>query len=207
MFKDTLINITFEGKRYLGAAIETIAYRKSFVGKKVGDWVQQLEFLTKIAKQYPHAAYSAYVCGFKHKLNYVIRTIPSIEEDLKPIEHVIRTKLILALCDGRSCNNDESDLLSLPVKFGGMGLDDITQIAVFEFESSKSVTTKLLKEIKDQNISDSVCAEQQIPINTTARKQRHHQQLLFSLRGRMTTSQIKANGIAQSDGACHHCLS
>jgi len=43
----------------------------------------------------------------------------------------------------------------------GMGLD-VTQIAALEFETSKSVTIKLSKEIKDQNISDSVCAEQQI---------------------------------------------
>jgi len=40
----------------------------------------------------------------------------------------------------------------------GMGLD-VTQIAALEFETSKSVTIKLSKEIKDQNISDSVFAQ------------------------------------------------
>ena len=42
----------------------------------------------------PQAVYSCFVRGFKHKLNYIIRTIPDISHLLKPIDDIILTKFI-----------------------------------------------------------------------------------------------------------------
>lgn len=122
--------------------------------------MKQIHVLSVIANQYLQAAYSAFVSGFKHKLNYVLRIIPSIEEDLRPIDHSIRTKLIPAFCDERSCNDTERKLFSLQVKCGGLGIDNFTKNANFEFETSKNVTAKLANEIKYQNDTKFTCNEQ-----------------------------------------------
>ena len=96
---------------------------------RVNEWVTELKLLTKIATFYPQAAYCAFTSGFKQKLNYVIRTIPKISDLQQPIENVIREEFITSLFEGRTCNVEECQLLSLPVKLGGMGITNIASIS------------------------------------------------------------------------------
>ena len=112
IFKDTNLNITNEGKRHLGAVVGTEEFRKEYVIMGVNEWVAELKLLTKI----------------RQKFNYVIRTIPNIRHPLQPIENVIRQEFITSLFEGRTCNDEECQLLSLPVKLSGMGVTNITSI-------------------------------------------------------------------------------
>jgi len=112
MFAETKIKITSEGRKHFGAAIGSSLYKKSYMKSKVDEWVSQLKILSEIAKSYPHAAYCAFTAGFRHKLNYVMRTIKTIEEDLAPIEEMIRYQLIPSLCDVRNVSDEERELLS-----------------------------------------------------------------------------------------------
>ena len=132
-FADTNINITSEGKRHL-------------------DWCTQLNLLSDIAIFYPQAAYCAYTSGFKHKFNYAIRTIPNIKHLLQPIEDIIRHKFLPSICDNRICSDDDRLLLSLPVRLGGLGINNITSTADFEFEFSNEVTKILQQNIKNQTV-------------------------------------------------------
>eukprot|EP00794_Sanderia_malayensis_P003908 gene3908-biopygen3346 len=104
-----------EGKRHLGAVIGSLEFKNNYVSDLVDSWVKQFLILSDIEKFYPQSAYCAFTAGFRHKLNYVIRTINNIEHLLEPVENAIRNKLIPSLCEGRSCNDLERDLLSLPV--------------------------------------------------------------------------------------------
>ena len=70
IFSETKIKITNEGYRYLGGTFGTEEF-------KVLEWINQLEVLIKIAAIEPHAAYCAFVGGFKHKVTYTIRTFPN----------------------------------------------------------------------------------------------------------------------------------
>ena len=86
---------------------------------------QQLKILAKIAETEPQAAYSAFVGGFKGKLTYLMRTIPELDEFLKPIEDTIRNELIPALTGCHICSDNERKLLSLPSRYDGLGNSDI----------------------------------------------------------------------------------
>ena len=49
IFKDTNLDITNEGKRYLGAVIGKEEFRKEYDIMRVNEWVAELKLLSKIA--------------------------------------------------------------------------------------------------------------------------------------------------------------
>ena len=85
LFEGTGISITQEGKRYLGAAIGTESFVKKYVDDKVASWVE--DSLCQIAQSQPHAAYAAFTHGVMSKWNFVLRTIPNIQNSLQPLAH------------------------------------------------------------------------------------------------------------------------
>ena len=54
--KKTGVSITVEGKRHLGAAIGKQTFIKSYVQRKVSEWVGEIECLSSITTSQPHAA-------------------------------------------------------------------------------------------------------------------------------------------------------
>ena len=74
LFANSRVNITTEGKRQLNAVIGGTEYRDEYVKDLVKDWDNQLTILSAIAETQPPAAYLAFSCGFKSKLNYFLRT-------------------------------------------------------------------------------------------------------------------------------------
>eukprot|EP00794_Sanderia_malayensis_P011438 gene11438-biopygen9117 len=148
------------------------------------------------------AAYCAFTAGCRHKFNYTLRTIPCLNEHLNPVEDVIHHKLIPALCEGRSCSDDESLLLSLPVKLGGLGIPDLTKTAAFEYDASKSITEQCTKNTIRQN-NPVVEGNDYALVNSdiTKKKSEYYASIIAFLRENMTSSQCKAYEIACSDGA------
>ena len=73
----------------------------------------------------PQAAYCAFVGGFKHKVTDTIRTVPDIHEHLEKLDQAVDTNFT----DGHFCNEMERKLLSLPVKYGGVGIVIFCDIA------------------------------------------------------------------------------
>ena len=88
-FKKSGVSITSEGRKHLGAAIGTEAFRRSYVAKKVDGWTQEVMKLTHIAESQPHAAYAAYTHGLSFKWNYLSRTIPDTAELFIPLEKAV----------------------------------------------------------------------------------------------------------------------
>ena len=197
IFMGSNINITSEGKRYLRAIIGSPEFKRSFVETKVSEWVNELQLLAEIAKFHPQSAYCAFTGGYRHKFNYIMRTIPAIGDMLQPVEDVIRNKLIPSICENRACSDAERDLLSLPVKLGGMGILNVTRVSEIDYNTSKYATFELTRKIYSQNGDVSP----QVRNADFLKKSIYHQQLLVSLRENMSPTQLKANVIAQSDGA------
>ena len=56
VFKDTDIQITTEGRPYLGVPLGTDEYRQSFLDNKVDQWKTETKLLATIAHTQPHAA-------------------------------------------------------------------------------------------------------------------------------------------------------
>ena len=138
------VNITMQGKRYLGAVIRSNEYREEYVKDLVNDWNNQLVLLSSIAESQPQAAYFAFLSGFKSKLNYFMRPFPGISQFLDPVEETFRNKL--------TCNNNKRQLLSRLTRYVWLTIPIFYTLAETEFENSRKITSKLTPLIIKQSI-------------------------------------------------------
>ena len=121
IFEGSSINVTTQGYRHFGAAVGSPAYLEEYVSQKVAEWVGQVVKLAEFATSQPQASYAAYAFGLRHKWTYFLRTLPDIDELLEPVERATAENLIPSVTS-RNCTNDERNLLSLPVRLGGLGI-------------------------------------------------------------------------------------
>ena len=154
LFENTKVNITIKGKQHLGATIGSQDYRDEYVINKTDQRANELNNLCETAKLEPQAAYSCFVSGFKHKLNYIMRTILDIRHLLKPIEDIILTKFI----PEKKINQIERKLLSLlPAIYGGLAIPIFAGTSDDEYKNSLNVTEHLRNNIiqqQDEYIAD-----------------------------------------------------
>ena len=113
------------------------------------DWVGQVVKLAEFAATQPQACYAAHTFCFKHKWTYYLRTLPDIDELLEPLERAIRDALIPPIT-GHICITSEGELLALPVRKGGLRLENPVERAGFEHAMSLHVTAPLVKQIVSQ---------------------------------------------------------
>ena len=66
-FEGTGVTITVEGERHMGAVIGNLEFKHQYVQNKVSKWIQDVETLSKIAKEEPQAAYSSYTKAISHR--------------------------------------------------------------------------------------------------------------------------------------------
>ena len=114
VFEGSGVSITKEGKRHLGAAIGTEAFKEAYVQDKVETWVQEVDRLTTIAETQPHAAYAAFTHGLAAKWNYLSRTVPGISDLFQPLEDIIRQHLLPTLTGQNTFSDNVRDLTALP---------------------------------------------------------------------------------------------
>ena len=72
VFNGSDVNITVEGRKYLGSPRGTLAFCESFSVDKVSEWTQELEDLAKIAANDPQVCYTAFVFGLNKRWLMVI---------------------------------------------------------------------------------------------------------------------------------------
>ena len=137
------MNITIERKRYLSAVVGRPEYREEYVKDLVKDCDNQLTIEPTIAKTKPQAAYSAFACGFKNKLNYFVRTISNIRHLLLPLESTIKNNFIPAVTGGHICSDKERVLISLPTRYGGLAIPIFHETGEIEFMNSSKITSEL----------------------------------------------------------------
>ena len=149
MFQSTAINVTTEGHKHLGAVIGSEEYEKDYVDGKVTEWVGEIVKLAEIATTEPQACYSAYVFGLKHKWTYFLRTIPDTQDLLEPLERAV-SQILIPTITGHKINQLERDVLSLPVRCGGLGFGNPQAEAAQELNSSVETTAPLVDQIMSQ---------------------------------------------------------
>ena len=154
LFADTNIQITARGQRHLGAVLGSREFTEEYVADKVQSWVSEVSALAEIANSHPHAAYSVFTHGLIGRWVYLMRTVRDISSFLKPLEDAIRLQLLPSISGHPGCSADEWDLLSLPCRFGGLGLINPTKVSDSQFDASLLITASL----KDLIIKQSVCA-------------------------------------------------
>ena len=138
-FHDYNIKITTDGHRHLSAVVGSNENKEDFVIAKVSEWVKQLEVLTNFVCTEPHAAFSGFIHGLRHRCTYFMRTIPGISHLLKPLDDAIDI-FIKVLLQGYALNPTECVLFSFPAKCGGMELIIPSEICQEEYENSREIT-------------------------------------------------------------------
>ena len=74
------------------------------------------------------------------KFTFFLRAVPDIADSLIPIEKTLRSRSVPAITGGHICSDVERALLALPVKFGGLGLQNLCEVGNTELLNSSKRT-------------------------------------------------------------------
>ena len=138
-----------------------------------------------------------------HKVTYTIRTVPDIRKHLEKLDQAVDTKFIPTLTDGYFFNEMERKLLSLLVKYNGMGIVIFCDIAEDEYNNSRAVTASLIKLQLEQNAVYSVNRKEIkiLKTNIKLEKLRQNTKKLNVIRCSLSDEKPKLNDIHQEKGA------
>ena len=149
------------------------------MSNKVIEWVNEVKRRSSIAVTQPHAAYAAFTHGLKHKWTYLIRTIPNIDDQLQPLEDVIRHKFIPSLTGQSALSDETRDLMALPIRHGGLGITNPTRNNTSYHQSSENITAPLVSLILEQSHmyhqeakAEQLSAKKEAGVNNQIQQQR-----------------------------------
>ena len=142
----------FEGREGFRNSLKLQKGTKKFVQDQVKLWLRDLEGLSNIAQHEPHLSYCAYIYGTSKRWNYLMRTTPQISEHLEDIECYIIKRLIPSFT-GHKVGIDHRAIFTLPVRHGGLAIENPVEIADREYQNSLRMTEVLWKAIFNQEQS------------------------------------------------------
>ena len=182
IFAGSGVNITSDGRPYLGAAIGSQEFIEGYVRSKVQAWSADLSHLSEIALSQPHAAFSALTHGLLSKWTYLSRVIPNISHLLIPLDSVLRSDLLPALTGRPPPGDLECALFALPARLGGLGIRFPSRNADKELQSSLFVTSSLTDHILDQDkkYGQDIIDEQRPPSADRTRREASLKQTIFT---------------------------
>ena len=111
--------------------------------------MEQVAKLAEFVLSQPQASYAAFTFGLKHRWTHFLRTLPDIEDLLAPLERAITDALIPSIT-GHNCTQVERELLALPVRMGGMGPTNPSQVSALEYVATTKICGPSAQPIKSQ---------------------------------------------------------
>ena len=212
LFAGTGINISSEGRPYLGSFINVNDGKSQddFVENKVKKWIKKIEKLSEIALFQPQAAYLAFTTGLRHKYTYISRTTPNIKEHLIKLDHVINTKFLKAIVintkflkaitEQQDLSVNERKLLSLPVSLGGLGIPIFNDLCDVEYVNSTKFSRPLTDAILTcENIvfEDISISNRRVRAEIKRERGERNKTVLQNLQSEMHVEKLRANEISQ----------
>ena len=147
IFNKSGIKLKVTGQRHLGAVVGSQEFKDEYMNKLIDDWTNMIKMLSEYGQTQPHASYSAFILGVRHKMTYFMRTMEELGDKLVEVDKVLDEKLIPALF-GCPVSQLERRILSMPVRFGGLGIPVLSQLAKEEYKASSAVTRELIDAMK-----------------------------------------------------------
>ena len=149
-FEGSGIQLTTQGRQYLGAPIGSKEFVELSVKKKVDAWAANVEKLASIAKTHPHAAYAAYCHGLRHRWKFIMRTTPIDGVTFTPLETTIRNHLLPSISGKWDISDSMRKILAMPTRCGGLGLANPQEEGTCEYAASCLLTRPLVDLILQQ---------------------------------------------------------
>ena len=156
LFRGTGVQIV-DGAKDLGAAIGSEDFVLRYWQDKIADWRRRVELLAVFAESQPHAA----LWGF-HQLKGEWTFAMGMDKVLhskmlfQPLEAAISSKLLPALL-GSEVSEDIRELLGLPCRLAGLGIDNPSELASGRYADM----AKICAELKGRLLSGSP-----VPVNS-----------------------------------------
>ena len=133
IFQRQGIEITTKGKCHLGAVVGSQEFKKEYLKEKVNSWIEDVKLLSDIAKSEPQCAYAAMMFSVQHRWNFVQTTIPDIFHYMKKLENEIYHTFLPANI-GRTISEEERNIMTLPVRYGRLGIPKPNESCNFEYK-------------------------------------------------------------------------
>ena len=142
------------------------------------EWTEQIHHLSTFASSQPHAAYAAFTHGLAGRWTYLLRTVQDISPLLRPLDDAIHQQFLPALTGRPPCSPEERELLSLPVRLGGLGINDPTTSAYTEYVTSTQISAPPVALIiaQENNYSIDQRELRKIKADTHALKHKKHRE-------------------------------
>ncbi|XP_064391050.1 uncharacterized protein LOC135338886 [Halichondria panicea] len=203
IFAGSGVNVTPEGRPYLGAAIGSREYIAEYVNTKVQLWSSSINTLSNIAKSQPHAAYSAITHGLLSKWTYLSRVVPNLSHLLVPLDNTLRTKLIPAITGRPPPNSVECDLYALLARLSGLAITIPSKLADKELHHSLTVTSSLTDHIlaQDNEYGYNIVRDQQLKKREVSKDNRNRQEDTASIHQQLPDGLQKAVELSKTKGA------
>ena len=177
LFDGTGVAITTNGRRHLGAVLGMCTFVEHYVQDKVTSWTHEVKQLSKTAATQPHAAYAAFTHGLSSKWTFLSRTVPDIQDLLKPLENAIRQHFLPAITGQDALNDTQRELMALPVRLGGLGITNPCHQSTAQYDASAKITAPLATLIQQQSRCYPPEAKSaQMSLKKSTRTQRRHQE-------------------------------
>ena len=143
-----------QGIEVLGAAIGSVSYVRSTTEAKFAKVGKMIEKLQSISLSNPQEAFCIWNKSVKFKTTYIARTVENSEEYASPYDEAIENFLSCLL--GRQLTDSIIQQASLPIRYGGLGLDVKSKdYFTIQFLNSKALTYNIVRNITHgEQISD-----------------------------------------------------
>ena len=140
--------------------------------------------------------------SFVLKFTFFLRTVLDISDYLFPIEETLKSRFIPAIIGGHICSDAERALLAFPVKFGGLELQNLCEVANTELLNSKEITIDLHENVITQNTDFQIDSEKTKTIKNESKRRKisNYKIKLEELMNSMN-EKMKRNDISNETGS------
>ena len=132
--------------RFLGGFLGGASARDAFVLAKVDQWVSDIHHLSHMAESQPQAAYAALTKSLQREWIFLQRVVPMCCTLFANLETTLLSSFFPAMF-GCEISSLEQRMFSLPVRFGGLGVDLPVTSADSMYAASRHATGILMDAI------------------------------------------------------------
>ncbi|KAI5742861.1 hypothetical protein M8J77_012006 [Diaphorina citri] len=146
LFQDLNVKIELS-HRFLGSVIGPDEMKKEFIKEKVSKWITCVRHLANAAKQDPQSALTVLTKSLQFEWSFIQRVVDGCNDEYMPLKDVLHSCFLPSLF-GREINDIEKELIHLPARLGGLGINDPMKAAETSYEVSVSCNSKIVHSIK-----------------------------------------------------------
>ena len=195
VFHNTRVQIGL-GASVLGSVIGDAPAMNMYCEEKVQKYSKMTEKLREFARSNPHPVYSCLTKGVQSKLSFMTRTAPKFHLKLDGVENYISQNLIPTLSGRDAPNETQRELLSLPLRMGGLNIQmpsdysENLKWSKMTSEPLEKVTPVIAENIQNRILSD---------IKTS--KERMNKAKLHNIKSKLSKEETYALNLASEKGS------